>query len=376
MDIPVIGVEEWLNVHERDAAWDLAQSTIASLTMGELRALDGRDGAAFYEMIDRQTMNYGWIEGSPGFKSAVASLYEREIPHGNILQTNGCTGANLNALMAVVRPGDHVVAEWPTYAPLYEIPRALGATVDYWEIREDLGWMPAIEQLERLVRPDTRLICLNNASNPVGAVLDAEMLGRIAEIAAASGAYVLCDEVYLPLEDTGSFRSMADVYDRAIVTNSVSKTYSVPAARCGWVIADDEVSDAMRTMRDYTMICSGVFNDALGTYVLEHRDAILDRNRAIVRRNRDIVHKWIEGQPRASWIPPRGVSTAYVRFDIPMDDEAFCLRLLEEHGVLLVPGSRFGLPCGARLGYCARPEVLERGLALIDRALAAFDGGR
>lgn len=373
MDIPVIGVEDWLNVHEMDATWDIAQSTISSLTMGELRALDGQEGASFYEMLDAQKMNYGWIEGSPEFKDEVAKLYDRKVEHRNILQTNGCTGANLNALMAVVRPCDHVIAEWPTYAPLYEIPRTLGAEVEYWQIHEELGWMPDIDELRELVRPNTRLICINNASNPVGAVLDAKMLEQIAEIADSVGAYVLCDEVYLPLENTEGFKSMTDVYDRAIVTNSVSKTYSVPAARCGWVIADGEVSDAIRTYRDYTMICGGVFNDALATYVLRHRDKILDRNCEIVFGNRKIAQAWIDSQPRVSWVAPKGVSTSFIRLDIPEDDEAFCLRLLEERGVLLVPGSRFELPCGARLGYCAQPDVLKKGLDLLGEALAEFD---
>ena len=125
MDIKTIGVEEWLNVWEKSATWDIAQSTISSLTMGELRALDEQDGATFYERLDREKMNYGWIEGSPEFKAEVAKLYRREVNPDHILQTNGCTGANLNAIMAVVEPGDHVIAEWPTYAPLYEIPRTL-----------------------------------------------------------------------------------------------------------------------------------------------------------------------------------------------------------------------------------------------------------
>lgn len=373
MDIATIGVEEWLNVHERDAVWDIAQSTIASLTMDELRGLDGKCGATLREKLASEKMNYGWIEGSPAFKSEVRKLYAAEIDPSRILQTNGCTGANLNALMAIVRPGDHVIAEWPTYAPLYEIPRTLGARVEHWGLREELGWMPDIAELERMVRRDTRLICINNAANPTGTVLDEQTLRRIAEIAASVGAYVLSDEVYLPLEDDVPFTSMVDVYDRAIVTNSVSKTYSLPAARIGWVIADAEVSDAIRTYRDYTMISGGVVNDLLATYVLSHRGQVLARNRAIVTGNREIVRAWIADQPRASWVEPRGVSTSYVRFDIPEDDEAFCLRLLDERGVLLVPGSRFGLPCGARLGYCAQPEVLREGLRLLGEALHEFD---
>lgn len=274
MDIKTIGVEEWLNVWEKSATWDIAQSTISSLTMGELRALDEQDGATFYERLDREKMNYGWIEGSPEFKAEVAKLYRREVNPDHILQTNGCTGANLNAIMAVVEPGDHVIAEWPTYAPLYEIPRTLGAEVEYWELREELGWKPDIEELKRLVCSNTKLICINNASNPIGTVLDADTLGQIAEIARSVGAYVLCDEVYLPLENTEDFLSMADVYEKAIVTNSVSKTYSTPAARVGWVVTDEEVSNRIRTYRDYTMICGGVFNDALATYALKHKDRI------------------------------------------------------------------------------------------------------
>ena len=373
MDISVIGVEEWLNVWEKSATWDIAQSTISSLTMGELRALDGEDGATFYERLDREKMNYGWIEGSPDFKREVAKLYRREVCPDNILQTNGCTGANMNAIMSVIEPGDHVIAEWPTYAPLYEIPRTLGAEVEYWHLREELGWKPDIEELKRLVRPDTKLICINNASNPIGTVLDADMLHQIAEIAASVGAYVLCDEVYLPLEDTGAFMSMVDVYDKAIVTNSVSKTYSTPAARVGWVVADDEISNRIRTYRDYTMICAGVFNDSLATYVLQHKDKILERNRKIVFGNRRIAQEWIDAQPRVTWTPPQGVSTSFVQFDIPEHDEDFCRRLLAERGVLLVPGSRFELPCGARLGYCASEDVLRHGLDLLGEALAEFD---
>ena len=60
MDIKTIGVEDWLNVWEKSATYDIAQSTIASLTMGEILALDGQEGATFYERLNREKMNYGW----------------------------------------------------------------------------------------------------------------------------------------------------------------------------------------------------------------------------------------------------------------------------------------------------------------------------
>ena len=233
--------------------------------------------------------------------------------------------------------------------------------------------MAAIDELKELVRPDTKLICINNASNPLGAVLDRETLEQIVEIAQSVGAYVLSDEVYLPLENTENFWSMADLYDRAVVTNSISKTYSVPGARIGWTVSNRELADKFRVYRDYTMICCGEFNDALATYILQNREAVLERNREIVFRNMAIAQEWIDSEPRVTWQAPKGVSVAYIQWDIPMDDEEFCIKLLKEEGVLLVPGNRFELPGGARLGYCAPEPVLREGLARLGRALRQFD---
>ena len=374
MDIATIGVEEWLNIYETRATTDIAQSTISSLTMEELLALDDDEGATFYQMLDEQKMNYGHIEGSEAFKDQVAKLYTTKIRPENILQTNGATGANLNALISIVEPGDHVIAEWPTYAPLYEIPRTLGAEVEYWEIKQELGWNPSIDDLKKLIRPNTKLICLNNASNPIGTVLSRELLEQVTEVARSVGAYVLCDEVYLPMEDVENYVSMVDLYEKAVVTNSISKTYSVPGARIGWVAThNDDLANRIRTYRDYTMICGGVFNDMLATYVLAHRQQILKRNADILFGNLAIVQEWIDSQDRVSWVAPKGVSTSYIQLDIPMDDEEFCKKILKEKGLLLVPGSRFELPCGARLGYCAPRKTLKRGLNLLGEALSEFD---
>lgn len=134
MDIAPFGVEDWLNVHEKSATYDIAQSTIASMTLDELVALgaprglvadaaeaafpqDARAGAAqmgFFARLGAEKMNYGWIEGSPAFKRAAAALYGRVEPEA-VLQTNGATGANLLAVLALVSRGDHVVAEYPSY---------------------------------------------------------------------------------------------------------------------------------------------------------------------------------------------------------------------------------------------------------------------
>jgi len=372
MKIAGFGVEAWLNQYETIATTDISQSSIAALTIGDVAALDGHDGQQFYQQLSASRLNYGWIEGSPEFKRLVSGLYT-QVPAENVLQTNGATGANQLAIYSLIEPNDHVIALYPSYQQLYDIPKSLGATVDYWHIKEDQGWLPTIEELKALIRPETKMILLNNAVNPTGSLLDETMLREVVALARSVGAYVLADEVYEPLDGT-PFTSIADLYELGIAVNSLSKTYSVPGARIGWTATQSsELADIFRKYRDYTMICGGVFNDQLAVQILQHRDKVLARNRALVDRNLAIYTAWVAQEPRASLITPHGISVSCLKLDLPVDDETFCKALLDETGVLLVPGSRFDIPGHVRLGYCTDTETLKRGLKLLGQFLRRYD---
>lgn len=372
MKIANFGVEEWLNVWENDAIYDIAGSSIASFTLEEIIGIDGTDPKEFYEKMLNFKMNYGWIEGSPEFKQEVSKLY-KNMPPENILQTNGATGANLLAIYSLVEPGDHVIAMHPSYQQLFDIPRSLGAEVTLWEIYEENDWMPDIAELKSIIRPNTKMICLNNANNPTGTVLDDTMLKEIVAIASEVGAYILVDEVYKPLDPTVHVSSIVDLYDKGIATNSLSKTFSVPGVRVGWTASNREVADLFRKYRDYTMICAGVIDDYIAVHTLKNKEAVLKRNREIVFKNLAIVKEWVENEPRVSLVFPKAVSTSFIKLDIPIDVEEFCIDLLKTKGVLLVPGNRFDIPKHARLGYCAHTETLKKGLAELSAYLRKFD---
>lgn len=372
MDIAPFGVEEWLNEWENEAIYDLAGSTISSFTFAEIISLCGLTQNLFFEPLLEKKMNYGWIEGSPEFKEEVAKLY-RNMAADNILQTNGTTGANLVAILALVTRGDHVISMYPSYQQLYDIPKALGADVDLWEVQEAHDWIPKLDDLKKLVRPQTKLIALNNANNPTGTILTEEMLLEIVQIAKNVGAYVLVDEVYKPLAPDIFVPSIVDLYDKGIATNSLSKTYSVPGIRIGWTASNKALADLFRKYRDYTMICAGVFDDYLAVHILRNKDAILERNQKLVLNNLAILQKWVENEPRVSLVMPKAVSTSFIHLNIPLPVEAFCLDLLKETGVLLVPGNRFGQEGYARLGYCGPVNILVSGLQKLSEYLRQFD---
>ena len=243
------------------------------------------------------------------------------------------------ALYALIEPEDHVISMYPTYQQLYDIPKSLGAEVDLWEVEEDKGWLPDLDQLRRLIRPNTKMICINNANNPTGALMDTAYLEELVTIAKEVDAYIFSDEVYRSFDQPAP--SIVDLYEKGIAVNSLSKTYSIPGIRVGWVASNTEVADILRDYRDYTMICAGVFDDMVATLVLENKEAILKRNRQIVEENLALMDAWIAKEPKVSWVRPASVSTSFVKLDVNRPIEDFALELLQDYGVLVVPGNRF-----------------------------------
>lgn len=367
MEITHFGLEEWLNKWEKEAVYDLAQSSIEALTLEELIGLDGTTVTDFFQSLSKTSLDYGWSEGTATFKQEVASLYQ-SLSSENIIQTNGATGANLLALYGLIEPGDHVVSMLPTYQQLYDLPKSLGATVDFVPLTEEEEWRFDSVKLVDVIQPNTKMICLNSANNPTGTLLDRQTLEEIIEIAEKVDAYILMDEVYAPLAG-GDFVSIVDLYDKGITTNSLSKTYSVPGIRIGWVAANQEIIERLRKYHTYLVLSGGVLSDALAVHALRNKEKILARNKKIVSENLAIVEKWLADEPNVQLVLPNHVSTSFIRLNITEDDEQFCIDLLRETGVLLVPGSAYGVPQHARLGYCCKKETLEKGLALLSEYL-------
>ena len=105
---------------------------------------------------------------------------------------------------------------YPTYQQLYDIPKSLGADVDLWEVEEDKGWLPDLDQLRRLIRPNTKMICINNANNPTGALMDAAYLEELVAIAKEVDAYIFSDEVYRSFDQPAP--SIVDLYEKGIAS--------------------------------------------------------------------------------------------------------------------------------------------------------------
>lgn len=225
--IEAFAVEQWMNEYEESCRFNLAETCVRSLTLDELVDLTG-DRAAFWERLGRTQLTYGPIIGSPRLRELVAELYDHA-GADDVMITHGAIGANSLVYSALVERGDHVVTVVPTYQQHYSIPESMGAEVDLVHLRADDDWLPRLEDIAAAVRPNTKLIALNNPNNPTGALIPREQLAAIADIACEVGAWVLCDEVYRGVDQNGDgfTASIADLCELGISTGSMSKPYAL-----------------------------------------------------------------------------------------------------------------------------------------------------
>lgn len=363
MDIKDFHVETWLNIYENDCKYNLSETFPHPLTVGGLLDLTGRRDELTNELMNI-SLDYGEIIGSERLRRAISELYN-DVSDDRITIAHGAIGANSMVLMSIVRPGDHVVATAPSYQQLYSLPEALGADVTLLRLREENGWKLDIDELRAAVTDDTRLICLNNPNNPTGSVMSVDMMREIADIAREHGAYIFCDEAYRGLAHEGDFftPSFIDIYDKAIVTGGVSKTFALAGLRLGWAAGPREIIDDINRHRDYHIISVGKIDELLAAIAIENRNAVLSRNVEICRENLAVIDKWIADEPHVSYVKPDFATTCFVKFDFDMSSTELCHRLREEAGVLFVPGCAFESDDHFRLGFGNPKAEIEAGLA-------------
>jgi aspartate/methionine/tyrosine aminotransferase len=370
MRIQPFGVEIWMNAHETRCALNLAETCVESLTVSELLGLAGLGGEALGELLPLK-LTYGAIAGSERLRRAIAALYEKQAPE-NVVVAHGAAGANMLAHQALVSAGERVVSLVPNYQQHTAIPESFGADVRLVHLKEENGFLPDLAELRELAGPGTKLIALSNPNNPTGALMGRAVLEEIAGIAEASGAWVLADEVYrgIDQEGPGFTASVADLYAKGVSTGSMSKAYSLAGLRLGWIAGPPAVVEAVSLHRDYSTISVGLLDDHLAALALENAEAVLARSRRITRENLAALSDWVDAEPAVSWVRPRSGTTALLRYDLAMPSEEFCLKLLAETGVLVVPGSCFGVERSLRIGFANNADALREGL----KRLSAFLG--
>jgi aspartate/methionine/tyrosine aminotransferase len=224
------------------------------------------------------------------------------------------------------------------------------------------------------------MIALANPNNPTGQVMsDASMKGLV-EIAARHNIYVLSDEIYRGAEiDQPETPTFFGLYDRVVVTCSVSKSFANPGLRLGWIVGPQEMIPEVMRRQDYSSIGTGVLSQIIAERILasDKRDVVLARSRRILRENVEVLDKWIERSGgKFSCRRPQAGGVAFVRYELPLSSEDFSTLLRQEKSVFVVAGEWFGIDRHVRIGIGGERHHLEEALERISSFAEEQNSGR
>lgn len=299
------------------------------------------------------------------------------VPESDVLPALGTTHALWTAYAALLSPGDEALVERPTYEPMYRIPEGLGAHVTWFDRPAREGFALDPDSIARAITPRTKVVALTNLHNPGGVRAPDEAIVAIAKAAARHGAHVLVDEVYAPFDAmcdaAGIWRASARVLaPNVIAVSSLTKAYGLGAHRIGWVLGP---ADVVARAEDAQMSNLGhlPFSWAnLGVAAFENLPALAARARALLGEKRERVASWVESRPHLVWSAPQeglfGFAIDPRRGDLTEAIE----RAARDVGVLVAPGSFFGVPNGFRLAWSIEGDYLDEGLRRLANVVDAL----
>ena len=342
----------------------LCASDVQGYPMADLLALADDETRALWDGL---ALGYTESTGHPLLRREIAALYDGLDPDG-VLVFAGAEEGIFCLANVILGPGDHAIVTWPGYQSLYEVARSTGADVTLHELREDTGWSLDLDLLGRQVTPSTRLIVVNAPHNPTGMLPDRATFDALVAIADGAGAHLLLDEVYRFLEFDAADRlpAGADATPRGISLGVMSKSFAMAGLRIGWLATSDrELLARCAAFKDYTTICSSAPSEVLATIGLRARDEVLRRSREIVAANLERLDAFFDDwADRFTWVRPRAGSVGFPRLTVPgVGIDEWAAGLVEQAGVLLLPGSQFGYGGNHfRIGFGRTdlPVALER----------------
>ena len=362
MRYPPFEIERFFMRHEFSAPYGISSSDCEPLTMDEILALASPQRRGQFE-----NMWLGYTEslGHPELRAAIAGLHEG-IDAEQVLEVVPEEGIFV-AMSGLLNAGDHVVAIHPAFQSLYELARSSGCEVTFWRVRDcDEGWTIDIDELERLIRPDTKMLVVNFPHNPSGLLPSRAEFERIVELARRHNLILYSDEIYrfAEYDPTSRLPSACELYEKSLVLGGLSKCFGLPGLRVGWLITRDaELMGACQEVKSYTTICGSAPSEILALIALENAEALIARCLDIVQGNIAVTRSLFERHSdRFRMHFPRAGTVGLAELNGGADVSDFAEAAVEQAGVMVLPAGVMQFEGNYfRIGFGRRdlPHALE-----------------
>ncbi len=362
MRIKAFKLEEYFAKYEFNVKYTLCSSDCESFSVDELLTLE-KDSL---KELKEVWLGYTESIGNPYLREEISKLYSNINPE-EVIVFSGAEEAIFIAMNVLLKKDDHIIVQYPGYQSLYEIANAIGCKVTKWLMDDKNNWELDLQFLESNITKSTKCIVVNFPHNPTGYLPTKDFYTRIINIAKKNNIYILSDEVYKFLEysETNRLPSACDIYDKGISIGVMSKAFGLAGLRIGWIATKDKaLYEGIASFKNYTTICNSALSEFFATLALRNRTIIINRNLEIIANNLILLDDFFNNYGDFfNWIKPKAGSIAFPRLLANIGVEVFCLNLLKEKSVLLMPSTNYDYGDHYfRIGFGRKnmPEALKK----------------
>ena len=341
---------------------------------------------AINEGFTRYTAAAGIVE----LRQVVADKLKKDngldYDYTQIVISNGAKHSLINALMAVLNPGDEVIIPAPYWLSYAEMVRIAGGTPVIVYTKQEENFALTREVLESGYSDKTKAIIITTPSNPTGMVMAEDELRKIADFAVEKDIIVIADEIYEKLiysEDKKhiSIASFGkEIYDRTITVNGVSKSYAMTGWRIGYTAAPLKIAKLMSSMQSHmTSNPNSIAQKAALAAIAGPQDCV-EEMRVQFEKRRDYIYDRAVKMPYISTLKPEGAFYLFIDFSgtygktykgIKLESAAqIGALLLDEKLIAVVPCADFGMPDHIRFSYATSIETIKAGMDRLEEFLS------
>ena len=332
---------------------------------------------AVVDSLRRGRTHYTAMAGIPPLREAIAARHERltgqTVDADAVVVTAGAQCGLFSAMLCLAGPGDEVIVPEPMYVTYEAVVGVTGARLVQVPLRGERGFHLDPDDLAAAITPRSRVLLLNFPHNPTGAILTADELHAVADIARRHDLWVISDEVYATLTYDQPHRSIvscAGMAERTVIVDSLSKSHAMTGWRLGWTISPGDMPAHLSNLALCMLYgCPPFIQDAAVT-ALTHEFDEIGVMRAAFRERRDLLVERINAMDRVRCLKPEG--SMFLMIDVResgLGSIDFAERWLDAEGVCALPCDGFG-PSGEgylRISLSASVEVLEEVCARLER---------
>lgn len=294
-----------------------------------------------------------------------------------IIVSSGAKNAITNTLLAILNPGDDVLVPKPYWVSYPEMIKLVNANPVFIETNKENEFKLTKDILEKSITPKTRMLFLNNPSNPTGAVYSKEELLEIADVCIKNNIYILADEIYERICYKDKFVSIAslsnDIKNITITINGFSKSFAMTGLRIGYSASNKEIAKAISVIQGHLVSHPSLTSQYIAYGALKDCSDSISDMVDIYRSRRNKVVDILNQCNKLNYVTPDGAFYTFIDFSMVKNNLnytdsfsiEFCNKLLDEYEVAAVPGIAFGMDDYIRISYACSESSFTEGLKRI-----------